>query len=147
VFDHLQVYDPRERAVVGTADALLGLATRLERFVGLDALAPRRRPVQVPATRILLLRLERIGDLLMSLDAMAEVRRIAPEAEIDLVVGSWNEGLARLIPGIDRVHTLDAPWLARRDGGPSFVQLLRRAAREWAPRHYDVAINFEGDIR
>ena len=36
--------------------------------------------------RILLLRLERIGDLLMTLPAIRDVRALAPTAEIDLVV-------------------------------------------------------------
>ena len=40
--------------------------------------------------RILLLRLERIGDLSMTLEAIADARRAWPEATIDLAVGSWN---------------------------------------------------------
>ena len=50
--------------------------------------------------RVLLLRLERIGDLLMVLDAIADARAAWPDAEIDLAVGSWNLPLARLIPGL-----------------------------------------------
>ena len=44
--------------------------------------------------RILLLRLERVGDLVMVLEAIAMVRAMAPGAAIDLVVGSWNRSLA-----------------------------------------------------
>ena len=54
---------------------------------------------RVPAPRpaaMLLLRLERIGDLLMSVGAITGIRRRLPGATIDLVVGSWNEALARL---------------------------------------------------
>ena len=51
--------------------------------------------------RILLLRLERVGDLVMVLEAIAMVRAMAPDAAIDLVVGSWNRSLAELIPGGD----------------------------------------------
>ncbi len=53
----------------------------------------------------------------MSAPAIAAVRQFAPDAEIDLVVGSWNASIARLIPGIDRVETLDASWLSRGSGG------------------------------
>jgi ADP-heptose:LPS heptosyltransferase len=148
VFSHLQIYDPRERWLVGTADALLGVPAGLARLV------PRRAPVW-PPRRILLLRLERIGDLLMSAPSIAAVRAQAPDATIDLVVGSWNAPLAALIPGIDRVETLDAPWLTRSApagasaGAPAtddHTGLVRRAW-SWRPRHYDLAINFEGDIR
>ncbi len=96
--------------------------------------------------RILLLRLERIGDLLMSAPAIAAVRQFAPDAEIDLVVGSWNASIARLIPGLDRVETLDASWLSRGSGGGGMRALMAQA-RGWRARHYDLAINFEGDIR
>lgn len=137
---HLQIHDRRERLIVAAADAGLALA----RAAGL--LSPRRPPRR-PAGRVLLLRLERIGDLLMTLDAIAAVRDLAPHAAIDLVVGSWNAPIARLLPHVDTVSTLDAPWLSRRDAGPGLLRLVARCGRAWAPRDYDVAINFEGDIR
>src|SRR4051794_27943459 len=102
----LQIYDARERAMVRAADGLLAL--------GAAAARPfRRRTKPGSPARILLLRLERIGDLVMALPAIAAVRALAPAARIDLVVGSWNATLAGAIPSVDRVHTLDAQWLAR----------------------------------
>ena len=141
MFRHLQIYDPRERVLVGLADAGLTVAAAVARL----APARRRRERGAPR-RILLLRLERIGDLLMSAPAIASVRQFAPEAEIDLVVGSWNASIARLIPGIDRVETLDASWLSRGSGGGGMRALMAQA-RGWRTRDYDLAINFEGDIR
>jgi len=94
----------------------------------------------------LLLRLERIGDLLMTLDAMALVRATWPDAHIDLVVGSWNAPLARLISGIDEVMTMDVPWLAREGAGQRWPELVSRARAMKATR-YDLVVNFEPDIR
>ena len=71
------------------------------------------------ATPILLLRLERVGDLVMVLDAIAMLRTMAPGAAIDLVVGSWNTALAGLIPGVN-VETLDVPWMSREGRGLSW---------------------------
>jgi len=135
----LQIYDPRERALVATGDVLLAAGASLARPFR------RRRPPRDPA-RVLLLRLERIGDLLMALPGVAAVRALAPQARIDLVVGSWNEDLARAIPFVDTVETLDAAWLARRGEGLK-VPALVGAARRWRQRHYDLAINFEPDVR
>ena len=57
-----------------------------------------RRPPHTPR-RILLLRLERIGDLLMSVGAITEVGGASRRTPtIDLVVGSWNAEIARLLP-------------------------------------------------
>jgi ADP-heptose:LPS heptosyltransferase len=143
----LIIYDRRERALVAAADALLWPASLGRGF---------RRRDPSPTRRILCFRLERIGDLLMTGPALADLRALAPDASIDLVVGSWNRELASAIPGIDRVETLDAAWLARdgppsplgRDGetGLSTLGLAIKAAA-WRSRRYDLAINFEPDIR
>ena len=64
----LQIYDPRERALVRAADAALAP-------LGLVASSAGGRPVR----RVLLLRLERIGDLLMVLDAIRDARAAWPD--------------------------------------------------------------------
>jgi ADP-heptose:LPS heptosyltransferase len=133
----LQIYEPRERAMVATAD--LAIAP-------LGWFRSRRRTPAAEVRRVLLLRLERIGDLLMVIEAIREARTCWPNADIDLVVGSWNEGLARLIPDVTRIETLDVPWLARDAAGASWPALIRRA-RAWRAKRYDVAINFEPDVR
>ena len=139
MFGHLQIYDARERALVGCADACLAVGAALVRKVAL------RRAAKQPR-EILLLRLERIGDLLMTLTAIDQVRRRAPEARIHLVVGSWNRSLAELVPGVDSFETLDVPWLARERAGLSNGDLVRRAWA-WRARRFDVGLNFEPDIR
>jgi lipopolysaccharide heptosyltransferase II len=135
----LHIYDPRERALVATADRVLQAAA-------LAARPFRRRIRPGSPRRLLLLRLERIGDLVMALPAIADVRALAPEATIDLAVGSWNAELARAVPAVNTVESLDAAWLAREGDGRPLLSLLR-AARAWRPRRYDLAINFEPDIR
>ena len=135
----LQIYDPRERALVAAGDAVLTAAAALARPF-------RRRSLPANTRRILLFRLERIGDLLMALPAIADVRAAAPQAEIDLVVGSWNAELANSIRGVTRVQTLDASWLARESGGATLPSMLKIAAG-WRRRRYDLALNFEPDVR
>jgi lipopolysaccharide heptosyltransferase II len=134
----LQIANRRERTAVAAADAVL----RLARVAGRG----RSRPAAGEIRRILVLRLERIGDLLMSLPALHALHQRAPQARIEHVVGSWNETLARQVDGIDAVETMDAPWLARGAGGAGWPALLRQA-RSWRARQYDLAINLEGDIR
>jgi len=124
--------------MVATADALLRAACAIGRR--------RTRPPRADIRRILVLRLERIGDLMMSLPALHTLRQLAPQAQIDLVTGSWNEPMARLIAGIDRIETIDARWLSRGAGGLAPAALVRRAWA-WRRHGYDVAINLEGDIR
>lgn len=139
MFDHLDIYTPSERWMVGVADAALSVAAWPVRTLS------RRRSRRHPS-RVLLLRLERIGDFLMTLGAIRAVRAQAPDAEIDLAVGSWNAALAGLVTEVSRIETLDAPWLARGATAAPTAALVQRAT-EWRRRSYDLAINFEGDIR
>jgi hypothetical protein len=139
----LQIYDRRERALVRLADVVLwplSLTARRGR-PGRRSHVPRRA-----VKRVLLLRLERIGDLLMTLDGIRDARATWPDADIDLVVGGWNRPLADLIPGVTRVETMSVSWLAREGRGDDWPSLLGQA-RRWRKREYDVAVNFEPDIR
>jgi ADP-heptose:LPS heptosyltransferase len=140
VFRHLQIPYRRERWLVGLADVGLGAAT----FLGW----PRSSRTENAANprRILLLRLERVGDLVMVLEAIAMVRAMAPDAAIDLVVGSWNRAVADLIPAVTSIETLNAPWIAPEGSGLSWSALVARA-KAWRTKQYDLAINFEPDIR
>lgn len=131
----LQIYDPAERRLVAGADALLSPLRWLSRTKG-------SRPVR----RVLLLRLERIGDLLMVLDAIHDARLAWPDAEIDLAVGVWNAPLAALIPGVAHVHIASVPWLARGEQADTWPALLGKA-RAWRSHAYDLVVNFEPDIR
>jgi ADP-heptose:LPS heptosyltransferase len=82
----------------------------------------------------------------MAVPAIAALHASFPGASIDLVAGSWNREIAAAIPGVDRVETLDASWLSRDGGGRGVAGLMREAAR-WRSRRYDLAVNFEPDIR
>ena len=135
----LHIADRRERALVATADRILGAVSAM-------AHPFRRRERPAALKRILVLRLERIGDLLMTLPALADLRTLAAGAEIDLIVGSWNADLARAIDPVTRTLPLDAAWLARERQGDTLPSLIG-AARRWRHARYDLAINFEPDIR
>ena len=82
----------------------------------------------------------------MTLGALQSFRATWPQARIQLVVGSWNADIARQLPWVDSVETLDAPWLAREDAPATPAALFRRAQR-WKRERFDLAMNLEGDIR
>lgn len=55
------------------------------------------------APRILVIQTKRIGDLILTAPALAELRRRFPTAEIELVVDHANRDLATCLPGLTRV--------------------------------------------
>lgn len=138
--DYLLIDNRRERRLVGAAD--LALAP----WAAINAWRQPPSDVEPPPKRVLLFRLERIGDLLMTLPAIDAIRARLPDAELRLVVGSWNAPLAHCLPAVDAVETFDVPWLSRDRPGST----LRAAAAQsaaWRRHDYDLAINFEPDIR
>jgi lipopolysaccharide heptosyltransferase II len=139
MFSQLQIPNPRERTLVGAADILVGFGRLLRRN-------HRSSRASAAPGRVLLLRLERIGDLLMVVSAIKRLRELLPDAEIDLVTGSWNAALAELLPSVNRTDILDAPWLSREADPLTPRQMIARAW-SWRARRYDLALNFEPDIR
>lgn len=140
MFDHLQIDDRLERRLVGAADLAMTPWAEINGW---------RQPatdLESPPRRVLLFRLERIGDLLMTLEAIDAIRARLPDAELRLVVGSWNAPLAHCVPAVDAVETLDVPWLSRERRGSTLSAAAAQSA-VWRRRDFDLAINFEPDIR
>lgn len=57
--------------------------------------------------RILLLKLDHLGDLILAVPAIAKLKARYPDATLEIVVGSWNLDLAKMFPFFDKIHTLD----------------------------------------
>lgn len=69
-----------------------------------------------PPARVLVLKLDHIGDFVVALPALQRLRAGLPAAEITLVCGSWNRALAEASGLADRVACFDA--LADRQRPP-----------------------------
>lgn len=131
-----------ERVAVSIADAAIAL--------GVAASRPfRRPPAPLPlekdrAWHVLVLRLDRIGDVTMTLPALSDLRAAWPRARIRLAAGRWSAPIAKRAP-VDEVLEWNAPWVGRRaEGADTWSQLIRKA-RGLAPP--DVAIDLSCDPR
>jgi ADP-heptose:LPS heptosyltransferase len=111
-------------------------------------LAPAKRPLPWgDLRRVAVLRLDHLGDLLLSFPALEALRRGLPHAHLTLVVAPWCEELARLCPWVDAVSVARAPWFERprRRGWPvgalgALAGLLRRGG-------FDLGVDLRGDLR
>ncbi|HVR72447.1 MAG TPA: glycosyltransferase family 9 protein [Vicinamibacteria bacterium] len=101
-----------------------------------------------PATvrEVLVLRLDRIGDVLMSLPALHDLRQALPTARIRLAVGRWSEEVARGAP-VDEVLVWSAPWVGRADEGADRLPALLGQARRLRATPLDLALDLQGDVR
>ncbi len=141
-----RIYERGERALVALAEvplhglAWLGHATGL-----LEAGAPAGSPPAAPR-EVLVLRLDRIGDVVMSWPALEALRRALPRAHIRLAVGRWSRALAASAP-VDEILEWSAPWVGRATEGADTLGTLLSWARALRPVHLDLALDLQGDVR
>jgi heptosyltransferase-1 len=97
---------------------------------------PKASPV--PTRKILLIRLRRIGDVIMTTPAVAALKRALPQASLTYVVEEPCRQLVEGNPDIDEIIPVPP-----RQGVFSFLSLMRRVRRE----KFDLAIDFHGGPR
>jgi ADP-heptose:LPS heptosyltransferase len=131
-----------ERAGAGDA--------RQRALVALSLLAralPRRRAAW-PPRRVLLIRPDHLGDLLLTTPALRLLRAQWPEAHVTALVGPWAAEVLRRSPHVDVVHRCDFPWFNRRPRRQATepYALLVRTAAVLRTRCFDLAINLRFDF-
>jgi ADP-heptose:LPS heptosyltransferase len=137
-----RVYDLRERLLLAAVDAPAHAWFALRRLMSAGP-----GPLDPAALReVLVLRLDRIGDVLASFPALHDLRRALPRALIRLAVGGWSAEVAKNAP-VDEVLVWSAPWAGRPQEGASSFGELRAAARALRPSPPDLALDLQGDVR
>ena len=109
------------------------------------------RPYRFPAphiARILVIRPDHIGDVLLITPALRLLRQTFPEAEIAALVGPWSEAVLAENPHIDRIETCRFPGFDRsqpQQGVRAYV-LLREEAARLRGEEYQLALNLRADF-
>lgn len=138
-----RVYHPLERGLLAAADLGGRLAFAALRAAG--AAGPGAGPAS-EVREVLVLRLDRMGDVLMSLPAIAAVRAALPRARLRLAVGRWSEEIARRA-AVDDVLVWSAPWAARPGELADSPRALWRRARALRADAIDLGLDLQGDFR
>src|SRR5688572_26020890 len=68
--------------------------------------------------RILIFKLDHLGDLLIATPSLRAIRARFPKAEIRIVVGDWNTSLLRNNPSVDVVHVYNSDRFCRQPNKP-----------------------------
>ncbi len=91
---------------------------------------------------ILVMKVDHIGDFILSFDALVALRQAFPRARMELLCAPWNEALARSLDLFDDVHTLTF-FNTRADGlvPPDRAERIRDLPKD----HYDLAIDLRVD--
>jgi lipopolysaccharide heptosyltransferase II len=117
--------------------ALYGLHQRL---FGL-----RRRPEVGDVRRILVIRLDLMGDVVFSLPAIAAAAELFPGARIDALVMPYAADLLADVPSLTMIHQIDLVRL-RRPAGWLQVGSLAQSILALRRERYDLAIGLSGQM-
>ena len=97
--------------------------------------------------RILLIRPDHLGDLLLATPAATVLLDALPGARVDWLVGPWSAEMARRAGGPGNVMTLEFPGFNRQPKGTLLepYRLLAREASRLRERRYDAALVLRPD--
>ncbi|RMF78421.1 MAG: lipopolysaccharide heptosyltransferase II [Chloroflexi bacterium] len=97
--------------------------------------------------RILLIRPDHLGDVLLTTPAICALRAALPDAEIHILVGEWSQAVLTAYSEIDRILTLPFPGFTRQPSNGVFApyQLAYRYAQQLRNTGYNCAIIFRPD--
>src|SRR6266853_5821936 len=97
--------------------------------------------------RILLIRPDHLGDLIMTTPVFHALKQQAPNAHISVMVGPWSSEVIERHPDIDRVLTCPFPGFqraAQKSLAPYL--LLFNTAKQLQREQFDVGINLRSDF-
>lgn len=104
--------------------------------------------VSSPSQRILLIRPDHIGDLLLTTPAIHALRRALPNAEIHMLAGPWAASVLQSNPDLDQVLTVRFPGFDRANAQQRPLHpyaLLLKISRQLRAISYTTAIIMRPD--
>ena len=97
--------------------------------------------------RILVIKLDHVGDVLLATPVFDNLRQAYPNAELHALVGAWSRVVLENQPAVDEVIEYNSPFFCRPGEQPTrlleAVQLYRRLRRE----KYELVVELRGDWR
>ncbi|MBC8228349.1 hypothetical protein H8E77_02225, partial [bacterium] len=105
----------------------------------------KRLPSPSDIKRILIVKLDHIGDVLLATPTITNLRLHYPHAHITLLVGSWSKQVIECNPHLDEILCYDSPFFRRSNRGATLkdaMQMLQRLKSE----RYDLIVELRGDF-
>lgn len=116
-------------------------------FSGRFFRSPAPFPNPSSVHKILLIRLDHLGDVVMTRPAMAALKRKFPQARIEVLIGQDNLALIKQDPWVDEFIPMKHHWFSRSASTKEIAAERRRILKILKDRRYDVGIDFRGDFR
>jgi ADP-heptose:LPS heptosyltransferase len=118
-------------------------------MVGRFFFTRRDRSLPSAVSSILLIRLDHLGDVLLTTPAIRCLKKRYPHARLTMVVKEKSLEAIKNNPHLDNIVALKSPWTGPKRGYETieWVTELCHMVRKLRKERVDVAIDFKGDIR
>jgi ADP-heptose:LPS heptosyltransferase len=114
---------------------------------GAWAAAKKAREPLSTTPRILLIRPDHLGDLVLTTPVLHALKQHVPNAQITMMVGPWSSEIVARHPDIDRLLTCPFPGFQRApQGALAPYILLLTVAKQLRRGQFDLAINLRPDF-
>lgn len=94
------------------------------------------------ARNILVVRLDNLGDVVMTTPALTAIRHAAPDVRLTLLTSRAGAAARQHLPVIDDAIVYDAPWVKGAPSSPRGLQADQRMISRLACERFDAAIIF-----
>ncbi|MDP7279869.1 MAG: hypothetical protein QGG39_08285, partial [Candidatus Poribacteria bacterium] len=100
-------------------------------------------PVNFSPQRVLVIKLDHFGDLLLSTAVFNNLSLNFPNASTDALIGSWGQTVLETHPKINRLIYYNSPGFSRQAKSFTLYQSISLLMKLW--RQYDLIVDLRGD--
>ena len=106
----------------------------------------KRLPKDFAPERILVIKLDHLGDVLLATPVFSNLRRAYPNAELHALTGAWSRVVLEKHPDVSKVMEYNSPAFCRT-GRPTSLKQTFRLYRELRRQKYDLIVELRSDWR
>ena len=106
----------------------------------------KRLPKDFAPERILVIKLDHIGDVLLATPVFSNLRRAYPNAELHALTGAWSRVVLEKHPDVNNVEEYNSPAFCRT-GQPTSLRETFKLYRQLRRQKYDLIVELRSDWR
>lgn len=106
----------------------------------------KRLPKNFIPRRILVVKLDHIGDVLLATPVFSNLRLAFPNSELHALTGTWSRVILENHPDVDKVLTYNSPSFCRSEQ-PTSIRETYQLFRQLRRQKYDLLLELRGDMR
>ena len=107
---------------------------------------PKRLPKDFTPKRILVVKLDHLGDVILATPVLSNLQQAYPNAELHALTGTWSRVVLERHPDVKKVLEYNSPAFCRT-GQPTSLKQARQLYQHLRLEKYDLMVELRGDWR